>query len=912
MNEKWFAMSIEQIEEKLKTSAALGLSPKAAASRCQEQRAPFFSVRKKRWDKLLLDLFADFFLVMLLLVAVFSLFFEGDYIIGSAVLVLSAINIGLSFFFYYRDTKSTESMSDFFSPTARVIREGKLYICDYRDVVEGDVILIEKGDIIGCDARLVYSDNLVVNMKLDKNNEKLLQKFAGAAVDSGELHADNMANMVHAGSTVKRGSGRAIVVATGEYTYLGAITGGITEVPSTEIPDGLFLLKKKFSRIGTMLLLLILPFCIFSLMFGHFTGGTVLLSETLMVVLSVGATAMLARSSNLFLGFFARFTRKAALSENPCIIRSLKAFDDVADTDYLFLLDGSIATDGVLHLESVLTMDGESDNFENLSHNGIYLREMIGLYKIAKSGTLSVSGVGSLNSLDKGIDEFLKKSGADLQALRIRCKIHSFLPGVDRDGSDVVDFSETDNRKSLCVSLRSGIFEECTSALFGGHKKSLSGEGREAVKKSFAECLSRGKRPIIFALREENDLCFVGMLILCEGVDPNLAKALSNLRRSGVNVISFSCCVGREHVAEIPVILRNGGRAYAGDFLKKGLPISYNFGSFDEYCGFDENMISELARYVKSQNKRLAVMGFSDYAGGAIECADVFISCAPIRTEAAGRIAEEIKSLEIPGEQSSASCTQEVKAEADILLMRPSGSKGGLEPLARTIEYCKAAYRNLKNYTYYLIIAQLIRIISVLLPMLFGYSTADVRQILYLGFVFDAFAMLVFMGDTRRAAVDTRKTKKVFENFSLMDVLRANRKITVCAISASAAVVILPRIFALFGVFGKYFYRAEFTFVSLVLVQALLLVSVYAKDLRNKGALLRLVSDRAAQICVGVTVLFTLVCFFTPLGRFFGIIETQIFYFFLAFVPTVVFAVCYWVMTDAEIKKKKSKRTRKL
>ena len=118
MNEKWFAMSVEEIEKKLKTNAALGLSQKAAASRCQEKKTPFFSVKKRSWNRLLLDLVSDFFLVMLLLVAFFSLFFEGDYIIGSAALVLTFINLGVTFFFYYRDTKAVESTSDFFSPTA--------------------------------------------------------------------------------------------------------------------------------------------------------------------------------------------------------------------------------------------------------------------------------------------------------------------------------------------------------------------------------------------------------------------------------------------------------------------------------------------------------------------------------------------------------------------------------------------------------------------------------------------------------------------------------------------------------------------------------------------------------------------------------------------------------------------------
>ena len=121
-------MSVEEIEKKLKTNAVLGLSLKAARSRAQLHKKddPFFTVKKKRIDKILLELFSDIFLVLLVLLAVFTLFFEGDAVIGGAILIVIAINLLLSFFVYYRDRRTLESMADFFAPSARVIRGGKL------------------------------------------------------------------------------------------------------------------------------------------------------------------------------------------------------------------------------------------------------------------------------------------------------------------------------------------------------------------------------------------------------------------------------------------------------------------------------------------------------------------------------------------------------------------------------------------------------------------------------------------------------------------------------------------------------------------------------------------------------------------------------------------------------------------
>lgn len=897
MNEKWFAMPIAEIEKKLKTNAACGLSLKAARSRCakakKEKEAPFFSVKRRRWDMLLLDLLSDFFLVMLILVSVFSLFFEGDYVIGLGMLLLICVNLGVSFFLYFKQRRGMDTMSSFFSPTARVIRGGKLYIADYGDVVPGDVIIVEKGDIIGCDARLVHSDGLSVVMKLDKKKEKQLQKLAGGVVAENELYAENMTNMIHAGSTVSAGVGRAIVVATGEYTYLGAITGGITEVPSTELPDGLAVLKKRFSTVGMMLLILTLPFCIFSLLFGHFTGGNVLLSEVLSVVLAIGATAMLSRCPSLLLGFFTRYIRKAALAEDPCMIRSVKALDDLTDADYLFMLDGSIATDGILHFETLATVDGETSDLERRSQNATMLCDMIALYSMARERTLGVVGGSSTGALDVtvGLGEFMKKSGADTEALRIRCNIASYLPGVDGSSRDVLTYTDRGERYEMSVCSSVSAIDRCTRAYFSGVAKELTDEGREALRGSFLGYVANGRRPLIFTADAGQGEAFVGMMVLREGIDTSIVKAISALRRNKVRIIAFSNCVGRTNAPEIPDALRRGSRVYAGDLLKKGLPVTHGFGSYDEYCGFDESMIAELAQHVRAQGKTLAVLGFSDYAASVIHHADVFISCAPVRAGAGGTLEEEIRSLEIPGEQSSASCTQTVKAEADILLMRPTLGKGGLEPLAKAIEYCKVAYRNLNNFLVYLLCVQAMRLITVAFPMLFGNSTADARQLLFLGFVMDLFAMAVFMGDGRRSREEHVKLKESMEKASLTDTLKSNSRLFICVVTGSVLTLLLPNFFGMLSFFGSYLYKAEFTFISLALMQLLTMASVYADGLCKRVALKRLLENKIvlAEICV--LIVFTVICLLTPVGAVFGVSRIKLFYLLLSLVPPVGFVL---------------------
>ena len=911
MNEKWFLMSVEEIEKKLKTNAASGISPKAARSRANihKKDTPFFTVKKRSIDRILLDLFSDIFLVLLLLLAILSLFFEGDAIIGAAILTVVAVNIALSFFIYFRDKRTLESMSDFFSPTARVVRDGKLYIADYRDLVEGDVILVEKGDIIGCDARLVHSDSLRVLMKVDKKREEILEKYAGGLVREDELYAQNMVNMIHAGSTVVSGSGRAIVTALGQYTYLGAMTGGIAELPSQVLPEGLANLKRSFSKLGMIFLLLTLPFCAFSVIFGSFEGGNVVLSEAALLAFSIGACAMLSRFSNLFCTFFVRFIRRSAASKDPCILRSLEAFDNLSDVDYLFLLDGSIATDGILHFEKMITADGEVQHFERMGQTSSLLTELAALYYRARSSAPSV-GMKSNNEIDSGIKEILDLSGIDTEAMKIRYLLNSYLPGIDRDATEVINYSANAQRGELFVSSSRSLIESCNSIIVAGTRKQLSTEGRNSFLRSFDGFAGMGRRTIIFTLGNEQNRALVGMIILHEGYDPSLPAAVSSIRRSGISVISFSNCEGRENVPEIPDLLRRGSRIYKTDVVRNKLSVTFGLGNYDEYCGFNAKDIAELAKAIKKQGKKLAIFGFTDYAAEAIEYSDVFLSCAPVRSGVFGRFSEEIRSLEIPGSQSSASCTQTVKVEADVLLMRPKDAKGGLRPLATAVTYCRIAYRNLASFIKYFVFSQIIRIVAVALPIMFGQTHADSRHVLIFGLLIDLCAMMIFASDTRLSSrsAQLQKARTELTTFKFLTLFKRDFPLLVSTLAGAFLSLLLPHLIGLLGVFGQYVYRVEYSFCAILLMQFCLFVLIYIPDILDAKEWKKLFSKSLFIVELVASGVFLLLCFLTPIGRFFGLVKNPPMYLIVSIVPAIVLTTCYFIMSFKKSRGNKGSR----
>ena len=913
MTEKWFLLPIGDIEKKLKTNAASGLSVKAARARVGKDE-PFFTIRKKNIGLLIVDLFADFFLLLLTLTAFFALFFDGDRIIGGAALLLILLDLAFIFLLHFRDKRSVESLSALFLPTARVIRGGKLYILDYKDVVVGDVIMIEKGDIIGVDARLVYSDNLKVNMRVDKKTEKELLKHANGAVKPDELYAENMVNIVHAGSTIIEGSGRAVVIATGNYTYLGSMMGGLSQVTDDELPETLKALQKKCSKFSMILLIALLPFCLISLLLGKFIGGTSLLSQTLMVALAFGASFRLSGFSTIFVAFFNRYLRKAAISDNPCVLRSARVLDKLADTDCIFILDGSVATDGILHFEALETADGALKNLESISGSANELFNMVTIYAQARLSAPSVA-VRSNGMIDIAIDELLKKSNFDREALKFRCTVDSYIPSVDKTVGDTVQYTEHGVNKTMYVSTSSLMIEKCSRLYVSGEVKTLTEGGIQDIKRAFYSNVNSGKKPIVFVSVMNGELCFVGMLVLREGLDYTTVHTINEFRKNGISVLTFSNCYDRnESAPEIPDLLKSENVATFIDFSRRDIPITFDFGSYNEYSGFGEKEILELARFVKGNGKTLAVVGFSDYAEKVVEMADLFITCAPISIQSSGKLDEEISTLEVPGEESSANCLQTVKANADVLLMRPKNGKGGLEPLMRVMEYCNIAYRNLNRFLIYVFCVQITRAIAIMLPMLFGAATVDARHIVMLGIVFDTFAFALFMMNSRRAGASVKSVKRMYADEGIRDIIKKYKNILICSVFSGALIVVLPSIFDTFNLFGGYQYKEEFTYLSLMLIQLVIVAALYTFDLRNKAAIKNLFTRNIFLVEIAAFILLTLFSFLiTSVGNFLGLesgfVTMTPFYFLLTVVPACAFAVCYTVMLATD-KSKGNKKSR--
>lgn len=884
-NEKWFHLSIPEIEKKLQTNAATGLSRKAARSRAQKNVGTLFLLPKKSLWKIIGDLFFDFALILLLLAAVISLFFE-ELNRGMTVLLLILGHMCLVGIFHYRSQRTTESLSALFYPTVRVIRGGRLFCIDFRSVAVGDVMLLEAGDVICCDGRIVTSDELRVRMRLDRENYRSMEKFSDGYVNPKEYRASEMLNMVHAGSIVEKGSARVIVTATGRHTYLGAMTGGI-EVSRPEEPSPILKqLQKQCVRINLAMLVAVIPLCIVSLLASAWGGGTLWLSASFLTMLSLVATT----ASQLTLIFIRVFyiNRMRKLATSSAVIRSMNTAYRLTEADYLFVVDGSLLSDGLLHFNHAVCAEGVVKNYGDSNPTAKYLAEMVSLYYSAATRTVTTGVSGTREFLD-GIQEFVKLSGVDEAALSIRCSCLSYGVGNMMNSSEQVCIADRDRRIWLNVSCSMEFLNDCNYVMISGQKKQLSAEGKERLLAMWRDAVASYQTPMIFSVCSDislSDHCFVGMLLFKEGIDEDWKKNLSLLRNRGLKPILFSPTTSS--APALPKEILGQGFVSKEMFLKHNQPFSYRFGSIGVYYGFEKEDILQLLEEVRSKGVKVFVAGLSEEAAQIAQCADGFVSCSPMISYTSGYLDEELQTFEVAGRQSSASSTQAVKEKADVLVPRPSHTKGGFSAIIHALSEFKLASYNISDYLRYLFWIQILRIVLLILPMLFGQWVLDAKHVLLGSCVLDVFAFFSCLENqetSNRSAIpqyfsEKRSSKSIFFDFGMF----------VATVTALFSVFFLPMLFDVIGIAGKYLYPVEFSFVAMIVLHWAVLFTVRYEAVGRKWNALLL--DIPLLLEMVFIIIFLLALFlWQPFGLLFRVEKNPLPYFVLSLIPSVLFIV---------------------
>jgi Ca2+-transporting ATPase len=249
---KWHTLSIEEVFSKLQTSKN-GLSEKEVKKRLKIY-GPNELPKPKR-PRLLTMFLRQFksFLILLLLAAILISIGIKHYTDALVILVILMLNALLGFYQEYKAEKAVEALKELAVTYAKVIRDGKVEEIPAKKLVPGDILVLEEGDKVPADARLIEITSLKVDESALTGESTPVFKDVRAIKD---VPLAERKNMVFMGTIIAYGRAKAVVVATGIDTEMGKITK-IIQIPEEETP-----LQKRLNDLGKKLGIFIIAICV--------------------------------------------------------------------------------------------------------------------------------------------------------------------------------------------------------------------------------------------------------------------------------------------------------------------------------------------------------------------------------------------------------------------------------------------------------------------------------------------------------------------------------------------------------------------------------------------------------------------------------------------------------------------------
>jgi magnesium-transporting ATPase (P-type) len=316
----WHSMTAEQVDVELGTSNQ-GLVPEEAAARrlvhgpnaIEEDGGPGPL-------RLFLHQFASP-LIYLLLVAVGVTLLLGEWVDAAVIGFVLLLNAVIGFGQEYRAERSVRALAALTAPEARVVRGGAEQVIDARELVPGDVVLLESGALVPADLRLFAATSLEIDESLLTGESRPVRKDVQPV--AAEVVAADRTCLAYLGATVVRGRGRGFVVATGATTELGRVAARVREERATRTP-----LQQRMDRFASLLAVAVAAAALAAFAIGMLRGESV--SDMFLVAVALAVAVVPEGLPVVFTVALALGVRRMA--DHRAIVRRLAAVETLGST----------------------------------------------------------------------------------------------------------------------------------------------------------------------------------------------------------------------------------------------------------------------------------------------------------------------------------------------------------------------------------------------------------------------------------------------------------------------------------------------------------------------------------------------------------------------------------------------------
>lgn len=593
----WQSFNINEVARKLRTNIENGLTKEEAENRRNKHGPNKLDEQKK--ENLFIRFikeFNDFMIIILIIAAIISAFVsfiqgENDYIDSIIIISIVVLNAIMGLVQEAKAEKSLEALKDMSAPVAKVRRNGRIVTVKGTEVVPGDIVLLEAGNFVPADCRLINSYNLKIEESSLTGETVPILKDANVLLEEKTPIGDTL-NMAFANTIVVNGHAEAIVTDIGMNTKVGKIAKMIITNESPETP-----IQRKLGEVGKTLGIVCLVICavIFVIgllkkiepieMFMTSVGLAVAaipegLPAIVTIMLSIGVTRMAKKNS---------------------IVRKLPAVETLGSSSVICSDKTGTLTQNKMQVTKVMDLKGESLNLQkNLALElGSMCTDVEGEVGEATEVAIINAAKEQGKFKERLYQKFKRINDIPFDSNRkMMTTIHSMqnqtANNIRDSNSNDTEIEKvilrdkisnnTDNYLVITKGAPDVLLKHCTKYSLNGEVHNLSSEDYKKIEKTNSDMANNALRVIAVAYsiipklpsnidsqNIENNLIFVGLIGMIDPPREGVKEAVATCRRAGIKTVMITGdhILTAKAIAKELGILRNNDLAVTGQELDR-------------------------------------------------------------------------------------------------------------------------------------------------------------------------------------------------------------------------------------------------------------------------------------------------------------------------------------------------------
>lgn len=703
-------------------SNTLGLTSSQANERLEKNGKNKLAEGKK--DSLLkrfLSQLADPMIIILIVAAVISAVTaavggenEGyaDVIIIMFVVLVNAI---LGVYQESKAEKAIEALQEIAAATSKVIRDGKLITVKSEDIVVGDVVVLEAGDSVPADCRIIECASMKIEESALTGESVPVTKTADIidSLGSDDVPLGDRKNMCYMGSSVAYGRGKAVVVATGMDTEMGKIADALTQAKDEETP-----LQLKLNQLSKILSFIVLGICVFIFAFdivrALIVGDAITLSSTLnffMVAVSLAVAAIpegLAAVVTIVLSIGV-----TKMSKRNAVIRKLTAVETLGCTQIIC-----------------------SDKTGTLTQNKMTVVEHAGTDEKLLATAMALCCDAELQE-DESVKGEPTEAALVAWANTLDLKKYEIEETFPRVGEAPFDssrkmMSTVHKTENGFVQYTKGapdvVLALCTTAYLDGKMVPMTDEIRQAIVDSNKAMADKALRVLCAAMRTykeqpsneaeelEQELCYIGLAGMIDPVRPEVVDAIKECKMAGIRPIMIT-----------------------GDHKDTAVAIAKQLGIIDEnhraITGMELNALSDEELDEQIENYSVYARVQPEHKVRIVQAWKKKGMITAMTGDGVND-APSIKNADI-GVGMGITGTDVTKNVADMVL-----ADDNFATIVSAVDEGRRIYDNIRNSIQFLLSSNLSEVLSIFFATLFGFTLFEPVHLLWINLITDCFPAL--------------------------------------------------------------------------------------------------------------------------------------------------------------------------